>query len=223
MSLIFFLLDLIILFFVVRLTTKELFIFLWKITNNKKVSYSIITAIFFPGTLLHEISHFLMAIILRLKVTEISIFPEFKKNNILLGSVQYEKKDFLRGILVGIAPIIIGFVFFFLLFFFRLFPAENIYMNIFIIYLIFSVSSTMFSSRQDLVDLIYVIPLCLIIWFIVYIFNINIVSLSKDILLKLSDFIIKVNFYLLISILINFSLLIILKLIKTIMSSWRTE
>lgn len=214
MNLIFFLLDLIILFFVVRLTTKELFIFLWKITNNKKFSYSIITLIFFPGTIVHELSHFLIATTLFLRVREINLFPEFKKNNILLGSVFYEKKDFVRGILVGIAPVIVGFIFLFSIFYFRIFPGDNIYLNALIIYLIFSISSTMFSSRQDLVDLIYIIPLCLIIWFIVYIFNINVVSLSNGILIKLSDFIIKVNFYLLISILINFSFLIILKVIN---------
>lgn len=216
MSIIFLFVDLIVLFFVVRYTTKELFLFLLKFTGHKKFAYSVITFFFFPGTILHELAHFIAATILFLRVREIRVFPEFKDNYIRLGSVLYEKKDFVRGILVGIAPVFAGFIFFFAIFYLQLFPSKNMFINIFIIYLIFCVASTMFSSRQDLVDMVYIIPLLLIIWFCIYIFgiDINFFSLYKNIPVKLLEVFDKMNLYLLLAVFINLTLVILLKLIS---------
>src|SRR4051812_13086785 len=109
--LLFFVIQLIGLYFVSRQTIKELFIFLRKFLPNG-AAFTIITILFLPGTALHEMAHFITALILFLHVREISILPEFQKDQIKLGKVIYEKKDIFRGILVGVAPIFFGLLIF---------------------------------------------------------------------------------------------------------------
>jgi hypothetical protein len=113
----------------------------------------------------------------------------------------------LRGILVGIAPFFGALFLFFGLSFFSLFPNKNLGLNIALIYLIFTVSSLMFSSKQDLVDIGYLIPFILFLLIIVYIFqpftpSFNL-SYFKNIIASLEFFLTNVNYYLFLSILIH--------------------
>jgi hypothetical protein len=154
---------------------------------------------------LHELSHFFLAMILFLPVLGLEIFPKFEDQSIKLGAVHYIKKDFLRGFIVGIAPFFGAMLFFWLI---SYLPA-----NIFSYYLIFVVSSTMFSSKKDIEDLLYLIPLILIIAGIFYILNISPSQILDQFTVKraLIEFIDKINHYLFISLLINFFLFVILK------------
>jgi hypothetical protein len=154
--------------------------------------------------------------ILFLKVHEINIFPKLEGDHIRLGFVSYEKQDFVRGFLVGIAPFSAGLVFFYFVSVFNLFPSINLFQNIILVYLIFSVSSNMFSSKQDLVDFVFVIPLFIFLAGFFYIFQINLDMLFKnkriwDISL---EFLMKMNFYLFLSLIINLSSIIILKSVR---------
>ena len=66
--------------------------------------------LYFPGTAVHEMSHLVMAMILNLKVRDISLLPKIRGNTIKLGTVTYEKKDVVRGLIVGIAPFLQRFL-----------------------------------------------------------------------------------------------------------------
>lgn len=209
--LLFFGIQLIALFFVSRQTIKELFIFFRRFLPDKVV-FTIITIFFLPGTILHELAHFVMAIMLMLRVREVSVLPEFEKDYIKLGKVIYEKKDIVRGILVGIAPIVAGLAVFWIFSVWKLFPTPNIFLTVFLGYFIFVVSTTMFSSKQDLVDLIYIIPLGIIIAGILYILNINPARLLNDTAWNtIRDFIVHINFYFLFSFIIHISIIVVLK------------
>lgn len=63
-----------------------------------------------PGTIIHELSHWLMAEILRVRTGEIVIFPDLSDGSETkrLGSVATEKTDPLRGFLIGVAPFFVG-------------------------------------------------------------------------------------------------------------------
>lgn len=205
------------LFFLSKMINNQLFCLLRKFTARKNLIYSIISLLYLPGTILHEFSHFFAATIMFLKVREIRIFPEFEKNYIKLGRVIYEKKDFFRGFLVGIAPIFGALIFFYLIFNFQLFHSNNWLTNIFLMYLIFSISSTMFSSKQDLVDFAYIIPFMIFLWIILYIFQIDdIIFKNIRILDQGLEFINEINFFLTISFIINFSIYLILKILLLI-------
>lgn len=204
------------LFFISRATLNQLFYFLRIFINEEKLIFTIVSLIFLPGTIVHELSHFFAAIVLFLRVRHVEIFPSFEGNEIKLGHVLYEKKDFLRSILVGVAPIVAGLFFFFLLSFFQLFPHQNFWLNLFFAYLIFAVSSTMFSSKKDLVDIAYLIPLIFIVGGMVYIFDIKLDFILKNhqITEGVLFFLKKINFYLTVSLSINLFLIAFLKLLR---------
>ncbi len=162
------------LYLITRVTLKRLFIYLSSVTQNRKLVYALISTIYFPGTLLHEAAHLVMATLLLLRVKEIQIFPKATGEQTLkLGHVAYEKRGALRGVLVGSAPFFLGLIFFWALAYFKLFPGSNLWRTILFGYLIFAVSSTMFSSRQDLVDILYALPLVIMGIGIIYIFNLT--------------------------------------------------
>ena len=203
----------IIIFFVTRRLTQELYNILYFIFKNRKIAFTLLAVIFLPGTGLHEVSHFLMATILMLKVVDFTLLPEEKEDRIKLGSVVYQKKDLLRAIIVGIAPIFGGLTFFFCLAYFNLFPSSNMIINLLLIYLIFVVSSTMFSSKQDLKDLIYIIPFLILFAGIFYVFDLgHLFKFTDEFIHSVTNMIYKVNIYLLLSLFINVFLFSVLKL-----------
>ncbi|NMB84181.1 hypothetical protein GYA28_02725 [Candidatus Roizmanbacteria bacterium] len=212
-ALIFFLVQVLLIFFVSRLTINNIFYFLRRFTKNEKLIFSLVSLFFLPGTLLHEIAHFFGAMVMMLKVHQVTVFPTWHDDYIKLGSVVYEKKDFLRGVIVGIFPFVFGTGFFWLVAKFKLFPQPNLLLNVLWIYLFFNISSTMFSSKQDLIDIVYILPVLVIVAGFVYIFNIDVVGIlnSPKIRDNLLDFTREVNYYLTMSLGINLGLLVIFK------------
>ncbi len=212
------LLQIILIFFLSRLTINELFRFLRMFFRKEKIIYILVSFLFFPGTIVHEMGHFMAATILNLRVHEVRLLPQWEKNRIKLGSVLYEKKDFLRGVLVGIAPIFFGLIFFWFLAKFHLFPSDSLLENIIFGYIVFAVSSTMFSSNQDLVDFVLIIPVIIIIVGVIYVFNINLDFIFNNKLITngFFEFFQNINFYLLFSAITNFILIIFFKVTRLI-------
>lgn len=211
-----FIIQLILLFFLSKKTTNEIFYFFRAFHIEEKTIFAIVSLLFLPGTIIHELAHFFAAMILFMKVRELKIFPEFQENEIKLGHVLYEKKDFIRGILVGIAPFFAGAFFFWMIAYFKLFPNQNIAVTILLAYLIFAVSSTMFSSKQDLVDIVYVIPVMILIGGVWYVFGIQIDWITKNeiIIKNITQFLKQVDFYFFYSLMINIALIAGLKTVK---------
>jgi len=216
-----FVIELTFLYFISRLSIRELFYSLRIFFRSEKIVFAIVALIFFPGTVIHELSHFIVAMLLFLKVREIHIFPEFEKNYIKLGRVIYEKQDVIRGIIVGIAPIAIGLVIFFWMSTLQIFFIENIWLKLLMLYLIFVISTTMFSSRQDLIDLGYLLPITIIIILFLYLFQIDLGRLltNPQLIAVTTDFVYDVNVYLGISIAIHLGLLFFLFTVKKIFKS----
>jgi hypothetical protein len=202
------------LYFVSRHTINEIFYFFYYLINNKKISFWLISLIFFPGTLIHELSHFFLAMMLFLPVVGLDIFPKFEGQSIKLGSVHYIKKDFLRGLIVGIAPFFGAILFFW--------AVSHLPMNIFSYYLIFVVSSTMFSSKKDLEDLLYLIPLILIIGVVFYIFNISPTLFFNQLTVNkfFIGFINTINHYLFISLISNLLIFGILRIVRLLIKNF---
>lgn len=205
--------QLMVIYFISRLAINEIFHVLRIFIKNDRLVFALVSIIFLPGTIIHELAHFFMATILFMRVHSLAIFPRMEHHYIKLGSVVYEKKDVFRGILVGIAPILVGLLVFYLVDFSKLFPNSNLYINIVITYLIFTISSTMFSSKQDLVDLIFIIPLGIIVVGLIYIFNIRLDLIFKNqyLISGFEGFAKKTNSFLLISLTINIFLIILFK------------
>jgi hypothetical protein len=87
------------------------------IFNTNKPGLILYSFFSFPGTVLHELSHWLMAELLQVQTGEIKIIPDLdtSEKRKKLGSVMTEKTDPFRGFMIGIAPFIVGTLALFLL------------------------------------------------------------------------------------------------------------
>ncbi|MFZ2199421.1 MAG: hypothetical protein WAV40_01380 [Microgenomates group bacterium] len=64
-----------------------------------------------PGTIIHELSHWIVAEVLGVRTGKITIFPDFSDNDngsSRLGSVSTQRSDPFRAFLIGVAPFISG-------------------------------------------------------------------------------------------------------------------
>lgn len=164
------------LFFLTRTLLNLSFHLLRKIIHSDRFIIWLMALFYLPGTILHEISHYFFALILAMHPEEVSIFPHIDKNHIRLGHVVYRKRpgDIIRPIVVGVAPFFGAIATLWTIERFNLFPGNVWWHTLLFGYLILAITANMFSSKQDLVDLVYVIPLFLIGGAIINIFSIRI-------------------------------------------------
>jgi len=95
--------------FVQRRLHWELQAFFLILTRRPAVALGLFSFLFFPGVLLHELSHFVMAKLLGVRTGRFSLLPKALPNGKLrLGYVETSVSDPLRDSLIGAAPLITG-------------------------------------------------------------------------------------------------------------------
>ncbi len=89
----------------------EIQAFLLLITRREDVTVAVFSLLFFPGVVLHELSHFGMAKLLLVRTGRVSLLPQQTGSGKLrLGFVETAKTDPLRDTLIGMAPLISGLI-----------------------------------------------------------------------------------------------------------------
>lgn len=82
------------------------------IFGSTKPGITLYSIFFLPGTIIHELSHWIVAEILQVRTGAITIFPDLEEENVgnsqRLGSVATARTDPFRGFLIGLAPFISG-------------------------------------------------------------------------------------------------------------------
>jgi len=183
-------LEMIVLFFISRQVTNQLFTILYMIFRSKTVAISIITLIQFPGTVIHELSHLFTAEILGVHTGKITLVPiQTEENNIQTGSVQVAVTDPFRRTAIGIAPVISGIIAITTIAYFlpsliinvqtawnmsQTFTAPPLYILIAMCYFMFSISTAMFSSKEDMKGVIPLLITLIIFFLAAYILGIRI-------------------------------------------------
>lgn len=166
--------ELLILFLIGRRLTQYVFLAVYILTKNKYVATSCITLILFPGTVIHELSHLFVAEILGVRTGELSLVPEIADDDegIRSGSVMISQTDPFRRAIIGLAPLFTGLLALWAMSFFTAGQWEGwvqafqngrytiLLVPLLILYGMFAVSNTMFSSPQDLKGLV---PLLLVL------------------------------------------------------------
>ncbi|MEK6751693.1 MAG: hypothetical protein AABZ00_05450 [Chloroflexota bacterium] len=95
-----------------RLLHREIQAVLVLLTRNVQLTIGLFSILFFPGVFLHELAHFLMAKILRVRTGKISLIPRaLPDGRLQMGYVETERTDIVRDSLVGLAPLIAGSLF----------------------------------------------------------------------------------------------------------------
>lgn len=160
MSFLYVLLSLCCLFLTQRQINLSLSRLIFRLGGNRNLLIWFWSLIFFPGTIIHEISHFLVAAATGTRTGKIEIFPEFiqdlhsmeEHRGVALGSVQVSRMNPLQGFLVGLAPFISGMTL--LVWLATLmrhnYQTQNIYPLLFQIYLFFVISNSFFPSWSDI-------------------------------------------------------------------------
>lgn len=201
-------------FFFSRTSTQELFTIMYQTFRSKRAAFSMIAVIFFPGTVLHELAHFFMATILMLRVKEISVLPELYEAHIKLGKVIYEKRDVVSSVIVGVAPLILGTFLLSLFAYVDIVSHKSLITTLLIFYAIFVITATMFSSKQDLVDLLYMVPVIIIVGGVVYVFAIPVDAMLYSFFQKVEGTVRVVNKYLLYSLVLHVGLLLVCRSVR---------
>lgn len=122
-------------------------------TGSRSATIYILAILFLPGTILHELAHLFSAGVLFVPVGELEVVPEIRGEEVKFGSVQIGQTDPLRRLLIGAAPVIVGtgVILSILAFAPGIFDQTTpFWMAGGILYLIFAITNTMFSSKKDL-------------------------------------------------------------------------
>ena len=216
--LLFFLSELIILFFLSHRLANTLAQLIYRITKSRKVVLYILSLFLFPGTVIHELSHYFTAALLLVKVGEINLFPQMKENEVIFGSVQIAKTDPLRRFFIGVAPLLvgIGMITALLTYFDTITIIPFIWKQLLLGYIVFEIGNTMFSSKKDMegaIELFIALGVLVILFYILG-FQIHI-PFPQEVLTDVLPPIIKqISFYFLLPIGIDIGVIGLLKLLS---------
>jgi len=95
-----------------RLLHREIQAVLLIATRDARLTMGIFSLIFLPGVFLHELSHFVMAKIVRVPTGRFSVLPQpLPDGRLQLGYVETARSDIVRDSLIGAAPLIVGTLF----------------------------------------------------------------------------------------------------------------
>lgn len=179
-----FFIELLVLFFLSRILTSELSFLFHRIFRSQKVSVILIAIIFFPGTIIHEFSHAIMAKVLFVYVGNMELVPQIQGQSLKLGSVEVGKTDIVRNFLIGVAPFVMG-TSLLLFVMFQAFSNSIIGFNfqtIVVLLLVFIISNTMYSSRKDMEGAIEFFLLIIIPIIFLYFIGLRIPGLNLGLL-----------------------------------------
>ncbi len=204
------------LFLIARKISSYIYLFLYLLTTSQTFSVSILSLILLPGTIIHELSHFFFASVLRVPTGELSVIPTIdeKTGQVKAGKLEIGKVDPFRHTIVGLAPTIIGIVLIFVIgkIFFQNFQLTTYNLQLITLlgfYLLFVISATMFSSNKDMESLKIALPVTCLIILSLYFIGLRL-SLTSTLIIKIESLLKELNGYLLISTLINFLVFLIL-------------
>lgn len=166
MSVAIFIVELAVLYFLSRGVTQSIYTFMYLLTVSKSIAFTTVTLILFPGTLMHELSHLIVAEVLGVRTGKLTLTPQVvSKDETHLGSVEIVQSDPIRRYTIGLAPLLVGLG---LLTWIatvipgafeavsvqlaqrQLFGSNDIWYLLGLFYLFFVISNSMFSSKRDL-------------------------------------------------------------------------
>lgn len=148
-----------------RRLTRQTYGVLFLITRSRPVAVTLITILLFPGTVIHELSHLFSAEILGVRTGGISFVPEsIDEQDIHAGTVMVAETDPFRRAAIGMAPMATGLVALAFMAWWLISLTGGIpfgqgalvgsdrlpWIVALVLYLIFCISNSMFSSPEDM-------------------------------------------------------------------------
>lgn len=136
--------ELALLYVLSRRVIQTLYRLLQMITRSRPIAIWIVSIIFFPGTVVHELAHLFTAEILGVRTGKLTLVPEsLDGTEIKAGGVMIAETDPLRRTLIGLAPVYVGIA--------ALAALSSLpVLPILTFYGMFAISNSMFSSKEDM-------------------------------------------------------------------------
>lgn len=175
----------------------------------KSLPFILYVILFLPGTFIHELSHLLMAKILFVPVGKFNLKPTKMDKEIVLGSVSIAKVDLLRRLVIGSAPMIFGLLIVVSTVYFSISSGllKDWKITFLISYVVFVIGNTMFSSKKDLEGAWKVGLASALIFIFFYVVGIRVyINTGNQVIISFTQVLKLVDIYLLVPILINFSI-----------------
>lgn len=196
------------------------FIFLFFLSKEvtKKLSFlpmTFISLLLLPGVVIHEMAHYLFAIFLFVPTGDMEFVPKKEEGELKLGSVMIGQTDPLRRFLIGVAPIILGIVVIFALFNF-LNSEQNLFVKVFLFYVLFTIGNTMFSSKKDMEGALALFILGIILFFLSFILGLrpNSVWFDNQFFVSFSNIVGQVDLFIFFLIILDFCAFFVIKVLR---------
>lgn len=181
-----FFLELAALFLLSRTLTRVLSQFFYHVTKSQHATITAIAILFFPGTLLHELAHAIMAGLMRVRVGEIEFMPKIHEDKVKLGSVQIAHTDPLRRFIIGAAPFFFGTLILLGILFYTIQNHffGNYFLIVFVGYLAFEIGNTMFSSNKDMEGALELFGTIIVLLIVFYFLGIRLPAINPASILE---------------------------------------
>lgn len=166
MTIVAIIIELVVLFILSRRLTQNMYNALFLLFRSRPVAITIISVIYFPGTIIHELAHLFTAEILQVRTSGLTLVPEGLENpEVRTGSVMIAQTDPIRRAIIGVAPVFVGLGVLGVISYFipqlwqqalldarnsAVFTSPALYVLLLALYSLFAVSNTMFASREDM-------------------------------------------------------------------------
>lgn len=211
--------ELIVLFLLSRSLTRSVSYIFYHLTRSKKITIHILAWLFFPGTVIHELSHALMAGLLGVRVGTMEFVPVIEGDSVKLGSVQVAQSDFFRRFLIGAAPFLFGTS---ILLGILYYASQNNLFNttwivILIGYVVFEIGNTMFSSKKDMEGALELFGTIIVLTLVFYFLGVRLPAFNPDIIFEhpiVKDVLQKGSLFLLVPIALDIIVIGLLKALK---------
>lgn len=169
------------LFFLSNQVTMLLSQFLFTVIKSKKITIYVFALLFLPGTFVHEIAHFLMAIVLLVPVGEVEFLPEMREGTVKLGSVAIADIDPFRRALIGAAPFLVGCALIIALLHFFGQTALQVWWQVLLLgYAVFQIGNTMYSSKKDLEGSLVVVLIGVVAILSLYLLHVDVGKFAEQ-------------------------------------------
>lgn len=213
-----FFIQLFLLYLLSRSLTRTFSHLMYRLTKHKTATIYILAFFFLPGTIIHELAHYVMAKLLFVHAGNIRLIPELAGPDVKLGTVAIGRSDPIRRFLIGAAPflfgvsIILGAVY--------VVVSRDLLQHTLLLvltgYIVFEVSNTMFSSKKDMegaVELfLFIGILTTICYFLGLRIPTNLISEQTDLVLQ------KAVLFLLVPLLFDAIIILLLKFLHRLFS-----
>lgn len=143
--------------------------------GSHKGTVAALAVLYLPGTIVHELSHILVAGMMFVHTGEIEFIPQIREDGVKLGSAEIGVTDPLRRAIIGLAPVLLGssLILGILAYLNYLITSNHasVWVYIIIFILIFELANTMFSSKKDLEGTLAVLVAIGLIVVAIYLFG----------------------------------------------------